>query len=107
MKVLLIFSILLCAIGLPVVCQTSQNVVEMDIKESISRGFDDIEKHFDRQNKIIIACIGIPLTILAINAVVWGLLAYSRSGKTQALEKQIQILTEEIETLKQQRIVNP
>ena len=101
MKVLLIFSILLCTIGLPTVCQTSENVIEMDIEESISRDFDDVQKHFDRQNNIIIACIGIPLTILAINAVVWGLLAYNRSGKTQALEKQIQVLRQEIKTLKE------
>ena len=38
--------------------------------------FDSIEKNFDRFNNIIIACIGIPLAILAIGATVWGILAH-------------------------------
>ncbi len=91
-----------------------------NLKETIDKGFenvetrignvetrfDSIEKDFDRQNNIIIACIGIPLAILALGATVWGILAQKRSGKDRALEKQIETLTEEIETLKQQRIVN-
>ena len=130
MKAILSISILLCAIATPVFCQTSQNSVETDIivikteirnlKEYINHGFnniqkdfdnvrmnlDDIQKDFDGQNDIIIACIGIPLAILAIAATVWGLLAHRRSTKDRTLEKQIEILTQERETLKQQRIVN-
>ncbi|MDE0688960.1 MAG: hypothetical protein OXI61_12390 [Candidatus Poribacteria bacterium] len=75
--------------------------------ESIDDKFESIEKNFDRQNNIIIACIGIPLAILAIGTTVWGILAHRRSGKDGALEEQIETLTQEIETLKQQRIVNP
>jgi len=75
--------------------------------ESIDDKFESIEKNFDRQNNIIIACIGIPLAILAIGTTVWGILAHRRSGKDRALEEQIETLTQEIETLKQQRMVNP
>ena len=75
--------------------------------DSINGKFDSIEKNFDRQNNIIIACIGIPLAILAIGATVWGILTHRRSGKDRALERQVETLTQEIETLKQQRIVNP
>ena len=118
-------------IVVPALCQNPQNTVETDIavikteiknlKDTISIGFenvqqkfddvqqkfDDVQKNFDRQNSIIIACIGIPLAILAIGATMWGILAHRRSGKDRLLEKQIETLTQEIETLKQQRIVNP
>ena len=75
--------------------------------ESLEKRFDGIEKNFDRQNNIIIACIGIPLAILAIGATVWGILAHGQSGKDRALERQIEVLTQEIETLKQRRIAQP
>lgn len=78
-----------------------------NLKENVKKGFDDVQKGFDRQNNIIIACIGIPLAILAIGATVWGILAHRRSRKDQVLERQIETLTQEIEALKQQRIVSP
>lgn len=85
-----------------------------NLKETVNTGFGnvqqdfgDVQKNFDRQNNIIIACIGIPLAILAIGATVWGILAHRRSRKDQILEKRIEVLTQEIETLKQQRIVSP
>ena len=92
-----------------------------NLKETIDKGFenvetrignvetrfDSIEKNFDRLNNIIIACIGIPLAILASGATVWGILAHRRSRKDQILERQIETLTQEIERLKQQRIVQP
>ena len=43
-----------------------------NLKETVNSKFDDIQKNFDRQNNIIIACIGIPLAILAIGATVWA-----------------------------------
>ena len=125
MKTVLLFSILLCAVvWFPALGQTPQGTVETEIavikteiknlNEKIDTGFgnvqkdfDDIQKNFDRQNNIIIACIGIPLAILAIGATVWGILAHRRSGKDRALEKQVEELTQEIETLKQQRITSP
>jgi len=78
---------------------------------SLEKKFDgkfvNFEKNFDRLNNIIIACIGIPLAILAIGATVWGILASRRSRKDQTLEKQIETLTQEIEALKRQQIVRP
>ena len=124
MKTIFLFLFLLCVIVLPVLGETSEDTVKTDIAvikteiknlnekiddkfDSINDKFDSIEKNFDRQNNIIIACIGIPLAILAIGATVWGILTHRRSGKDRALERQIETLTQEIETLKQQRIVNP
>ena len=81
-----------------------------NLKETVNNDSDNIQKNFDRQNNIIIACIGIPLAILAILAIgatLWGTLAHRRSRKDQILEKQIEVLTQEIEALKQQRIVSP
>ena len=131
MKATFLFSFLLCVIVLPVLGETSEDTVKTDIAvikteiknlnekiddkfegindkfKGIDSKFESIEKNFDRQNNIIIACIGIPLAILAIGATVWGILAHRRSGKDRALERQIETLTQEIETLKQQRIVSP
>ena len=78
-----------------------------NLKVNVNERFDGIEKNFDRQNNIIIACIGIPLAILAIGGNPLGIFAHRRSRKDQTLEQQIETLTQEIETLKQQRIVNP
>ena len=129
MKMILALLILHAVIVLPAICQTPQNAVETDIavikteikniKELMSTGFDNVQqqfdnvqqqfdnvqKGFDRQNNIIIACIGIPWAILAIGATVWGILAHRRSRKDHTFEKQIETLTQEIETLKQQRIL--
>ena len=85
-----------------------------NLKEVMNNGFnnvhkdlDNVQNNFDRQNNIIIACIGIPLAILAVGTTVWGILAHRRSSKEQTLENQIETLTEEIETLKQRHIVRP
>ncbi len=43
-----------------------------NLKKNVNSDFDTIQKNFDRQNNIIIACIGIPLAILAIGATVWA-----------------------------------
>ncbi|MCY3724183.1 MAG: hypothetical protein OXG97_18350 [Candidatus Poribacteria bacterium] len=77
------------------------------LEKNVNTRFESLEKNFDRLNNIIIACIGIPLAILAIGATVWGILAYRRSRKEDTLEKQIETLTQEIETLKQRQIVSP
>ena len=98
-----------------------------NLKESIDKGFanvqtqfdnvqtqfdtvqtqrGNVQKNFDRQNNIIIACIGIPMAILAIGATVWGILTHRRSRKEDMLQNQIETLTQEIETLKKQRIVS-
>ncbi len=120
----LALSILFCIIAYTVHAVPSQNSVETDIavlknevknlKESMNTGFanvqkefehvqknfDDIQKNFDRQNNIIIACIGIPMVFLTIGATIWGILTHRRN-------RQIETLTQEIETLKQKRIDPP
>ncbi len=78
-----------------------------NLSKNIDDKFESVEKNFDRQNSIIIACIGIPLAVLAIGATIWGILASKRSAKDRTLEQQIEVLTQEIETLKQQRTVQP
>ena len=89
-----------------------------NLKQTVNDGFGNVQKNFDRLHNIIIACIGIPLAMIAIGATVWGILAHRRSRKDQRLETQIQVLTEktekqiqtltqEIETLKSQQIVRP
>ena len=55
-----------------------------------------------RQNNIIIACIGIPMAILAIGATVWGIFAYKRNRKADTQQEQIEALIEDVKTLKQQ-----
>ena len=78
-----------------------------NLKETVNSKFDDVQKNFDRQNNIIIACIGIPLAILAIAVTMWGILANRRSGKDREQEKINQELREEIEALKQQQTIRP
>ena len=79
----------------------------VSLEKNFNDKFASLEKNFDRLNNIIIACIGIPLAILAIGATMWGILASRRSRKDQTLEKQIETLTQEIEALKRQQIVRP
>ena len=69
-----------------------------DLKESIKSGFD-------RQNNIIIACIGLPFVILAIIVTVWGILANKRNTQNEAQQKQIEALIQEVETLRKQQII--
>ena len=171
MKIILLFSILFCAIAMPALgeltdadldkirlivqeeiqkelkpikaeigtLKTDGAVVKTEIKNlnekiddrfaSINDKFASIEKNFDRQNNIIIACIGIPMAILAIGATVWGILANRRNPKVNEQreqieeltlkdkkaieqlihdqEQKIEALTQEIETLKQQHPANP
>ena len=75
--------------------------------DDVNGKFDGVQKNFDRQNNIIIACIGIPLAILALDATVWGILAHRRSERDRVLARQVETLTQEIEALKQQKIVSP
>ena len=76
---------------------------EKRVKEYINIRVDSVEKRLSTYNwviyvlmPLIVATIGIPTAMIA-----W------RSGKDRSLERQVETLTQEIETLKQQRIVNP
>ena len=76
---------------------------EKSIKEYIDVKIDSVDKRLSTYNwviyvlmPLIVAAIGIPTAIIA-----W------RSGKDRSLERQVETLTQEIETLKQRQIVNP
>ena len=128
MKTILALSILFCAIALPVLGELTDTDLdkirliindsekrlkadikaeitstEKNIKEYINLKIDSVEKRLSTYNwviyvlmPLIVAAIGIPTAIMA-----W------RSGKDRSLERQVETLTREIETLKQQRIVSP
>ena len=75
---------------------------EKRIKEYIDVSIEGVDKRFSTYNwviyilmPLIVAAIGIPTAIIA-----W------RIGKDHSLERQVETLTQEIESLKQQRIVN-
>ena len=86
--------------------QQDLNNLEKNFQQDLNNVQTNFQQNLDRQNNII-ACIGIPLAILAILTTIWGILANRRSRKDQTLEEQIEVLTQEIEALKQQRIVQP
>ena len=121
MKTILALSILFSAIALPALgelTKTELNEIRLIVKEevqteirefnvqiddnfrSLEKRFESIEKNFDRQNTLIIACIAIPMAILTL-LIAW------RSVKDTSQEKKIEALTQEIETLKQQHIIHP
>lgn len=131
MKTILAVSILFSVIALPVLGElTVQDIEKLDkkiqasedrMKAHMTQQTDILKNHISQEIKtvnvqfteidkrissdsgwtkflltIVVAIIGIPTAII-----VW------RSRKDHTLEKQIETLTEEVETLKQQRIVNP
>ena len=127
MKPILLFSILFCAIAMPAIGELTDAdldkirlIVKEEVKKEITitntkidgldtrlrtvetnvawtRGkLDTLDKHINWLMALIVVAIGIPQLVVA-----W------RSRKDRALEKQIETLTQEIETLKQQRAVNP
>ena len=128
MKTILALSILFSVIALPALGELTDadlNQIRLIIRDEI----DASEKRFDAKIQAsetrmkehitqqvdslktpvawligilvaVIALIGIPLVVLTI-MIGW------RSVKDNAQAKQIEVLTQEIETMKQQRIVNP
>ena len=76
---------------------------EKNIKEYIDLKIDSVEKRLSTYNwvlyvfmPLIVAAIGVPTAIMA-----W------RSVKDRSLERQVEALTREVETLKQRQIVSP
>lgn len=130
MKTMLVLSILFSVVVLPALGELMEadlNKIRLIVNDEVKpikadivtlktdvawiRGkFEGIDKQFEGVNQrithetnvsygliaLIVAAIAIPQIIVA-----W------RSRKDRSLEKQIETLTQEIETLKQQRIVNP
>ena len=113
MKTILALLILFSAVALPALSElTVQDIEEIDakIKESETRVKAHMTQQVDSLKTpvawligilvAVIALIGIPLVVLTI-MIGW------RSVKDNSQEKINQELREEIETLKQQRVVNP
>ena len=113
MKTILALSILFSVIALPTLGElTVQDIEKIDakIKESETRMKEHMTQQVDSLKTpvawligilvAVIALIGIPLVVLTI-MIGW------RSVKDNSQEKINQELREEIETLKQQQIVNP
>ena len=127
MRLFLFLLILFCAIPVPAIAELKDadlNKIRLIVKEEVkaeitktndkidtldarlrtvetdvawTRGkFDSLDKHINWLMVLIVVAVGIPQLVIA-----W------RSRKDRSLEKQIETLTQEIETLKQQRIVNP
>ncbi len=76
---------------------------EKRIKDYIDAKIEGVHKRLSTYNwvisilmPLIVAAVGIPTAII-----VW------RSGKDRSLERRVETLAKEIETLKEQRIVNP
>ena len=71
--------------------------------ESVKVEIGSVDKRFSTYNWVIY--ILMPLIVVAIGAPT-SVMAW-RSGKDRSLERQVETLAKEIETLKEQRIVNP
>ena len=117
MKNILTLLILFCALAMPLRAAPPETAIETDIAvikteiqnlngkiddkfESLEKRFDSIEKNFDRQNTLIIACIAIPMALITL-MIAW------RSIKDNSLQKQIDALSEVIESQKQQLTEKP
>jgi archaellum component FlaC len=134
MKTTLFLSVLFCAIALPALGEltdTDLNRIRLIINEEIKkessttnkkidaldariqnvekdvawvRGkLDGIDKQITHATNITYALIALIVAAVAIPQILIAL----RSGRDRALERQVETLIQEVETLKQQRIVNP
>lgn len=115
MKTILFFSILLCAIAMPAIAELSNadlDKIRLLVNEELKPIKADVEilktevayvrVKLDILDTYVIALIA--LIVIAVGAsqvvVAW------RSRRDRTLEKQIETLTQEIETIKQQQIVS-
>ena len=116
MKMILLLSILFCAIAMPAIGALSDadlDKIRLLVNEELKPVKADIETlktevayvrgKLDILDKYVIALIA--LIVIAVGApqivMAW------RSRRDRTLEKQIETLTQEIETIKQQRVVSP
>lgn len=121
MKNILLFSVLFCLIALPALGELTaadlneiRLIIKEEIKSEITASEKRMKEYINTKNESIekrlslvttllvalMALIGIPLVVLTI-MIGW------RSVKDNPQQKEIDTLRQEIETLKQQRVVNP
>ena len=124
MKTILVLSILFSAIALPALGELTDAdldkirlIVKAEVKSEITASEKRMKEHIFQEIKTVNAKIEqndkqlspifwLIIALMALIALPQAFIAW-RSRKDQSLERQIEVLTQEIETLKQQRIVNP
>ena len=124
MKTILLFSLLLCAIAMPAIGALSDAdlnkirlIVKEEVKSEITASEKRVKEYISQEIKTVNAKIEgndeqlsqlfwLVIALMALIGLPQAIIAW-RSRKDHSLEKQIDTLTQEIETLKQQRIVNP
>ncbi len=124
MKTILLFSLLLCAIAMPAIGALSDAdlnkirlIVKEEVKSEITASEKRVKEYISQEIKTVNAKIEgndeqlsqlfwLVIALMALIGLPQAIIAW-RSRKDHSLEKQIETLTQEIETLKQQRIVNP
>ena len=77
--------------------------VKKDLGEDIAKSETHLRDRITFLANLVYALIALIVAAIAIPQLImtW------RSGSNRALERQVEMLTQEVETLKQQRIVNP
>ena len=78
---------------------------EKNVKMYIDAKIEGLDKRLSTYNWVIYVLMPLIVVVVAIG-VPTAIMAW-RSGKDRSLERQVEILTQEVEALKQQRIVNP
>ncbi len=124
MKTILVLLILFSAIALPAlgeltdadlnkICLIVREEVKVQItasekrmKEHIFQEIKTVNAKIEQNDKQLSLIFWLIIALMALIALPQAFIAW-RSRKDQTLERQIEVLTQEIETLKQQRIVNP
>lgn len=124
MKTILVLLILCCVIALPalgelteadlnkisLIINESEKRIRAEIKTEIraseTRMKEYVDKQFESVDKRITDARNLGYALIGLIAVVIGVPAW-RNRKDRTLEKQIEVLTQEVEALKQQRIVSP
>ena len=116
MKTIIVLSLLLCALAMPAIGELTDadldkirllvneelkpikaDIATLKTEVAYVRGkLDILDKYVIALIALIVIAVGAPQIVMA-----W------RSRRDRTLENQIETLTQEIETLKQQRVVNP
>ena len=116
MKNIIFFTLLFCTIALPVFGQITQTdfdkirlIVNEEIKKEISNSEKRMKEYIDIKiesvEKRLNMLFGVVIALIAVIAIPQIIIAW-RSSKYNELEKKVEQLTQEIQMLKQQRIVN-